>query len=132
MSCQQIAPDAAWPTVKGVLGITLIIGRPTEMEFTGHTFLRPIHDEQTHIRRLGKRSYIEWKQRQQEETQKRYLKKLLFHNLQLFLKKLVDDHYLFFKHQRHMVWPGKQRINLLKLSPNSKKTEKKAPIGQQP
>jgi len=61
MSCQQIAPDAAWPTVKGVLGITLIIRRRTEMEFTGHMFLLPIRDEQTHITRLGKRPYIEWK-----------------------------------------------------------------------
>jgi len=42
MGCQQIAPDAVRPTVKGVLGIALIIRRRTEMEFTGHMFLLPI------------------------------------------------------------------------------------------
>ena len=61
MACQRIAPDASCRTVKGVVGITLIIRRPTEMEFTGHMFLVPIRDEQTHIRRLEKSLYIEWK-----------------------------------------------------------------------
>ena len=61
MGCQEIAPDAVWPIVKGVLGITLIIRRRTEMESTVQMFLLPIRDEQTHITRLRKRPYIEWK-----------------------------------------------------------------------
>jgi len=52
MGCQQIAPDAVCPTVKGVLGITLIIRRRTEMESTVQMFLLPIRDEQAHITRL--------------------------------------------------------------------------------
>ena len=52
MSCQQIAPDAVWPIVKEVLGITLIIRCRTEMEFIGHMFLLPIRDEQAHLTRL--------------------------------------------------------------------------------
>jgi len=56
MGCQQIAPDAVCPTVKGVLGITLIIRR-TEMESTVQMFLLPIRDEQAHITRLWQ--YVE-------------------------------------------------------------------------
>jgi hypothetical protein len=49
MGCQQIALDAACPTVKGVLGITVIVHRRTEMEFVAHMFVMPICDEQPHI-----------------------------------------------------------------------------------
>ena len=57
MGCQQIAPDAVCPTVKGVLGITLIIRHRAEMESAVQMFLLPIRDEQAHITRLWQ--YVE-------------------------------------------------------------------------
>jgi hypothetical protein len=49
MGCQQIALDAAYPTVKGLLDITLLVRRRTELEFAAHMFVMPICDEQPYI-----------------------------------------------------------------------------------